>query len=272
MKHCFAISAYGESPYLEECIRALQAQSVKPDIILCTSTPNELIRGLAEKYAVPLFIREGKSSLKDDWNFAIQTAAAERGAELVTVAHQDDLYHKDYLKALVLAERAFPDMSVFCTRYRTIDAEGRPLKTRAESVKRYLRLPLRLRCLSGLSLIKTLPLLFGNGIGCPTCTYRLSLTGMPVFRTDSHFVIDWEMLLRLASEPGRFICAERELVDYRVHDGAETKKNIQNHNREAEESAVFRKLWPAPAAALLMYFYKKAYRDYHADTASDPDK
>lgn len=272
MKHCFAISAYEESPYLEQCIRSLKAQSVSSDVILCTSTPNSLISGLSEQYGIPLFVREGKSSLKDDWNFAIRTAAEQRGAGLVTVAHQDDVYHRDYLKALQYALRRFPDISVFCTRYRTVDAEGKPLKTRAESVKRLLRIPLRFHALCALPAVKKLPLIFGNGIGCPTCTYQLAKTGEPVFQNDYHFVIDWETLLRLADGPGRFFCIEKELVDYRVHDGAETKKNIRNHNREAEETEIFRKLWPAPAAAILMHFYKKAYRDYNADTVSDTDK
>ena len=124
MKHCFAISAYGESPYLEECIRSVTGQSFPTRVIICTSTPNELIRELAEKYALPLFIREGASSLHADWNFAVETAVRETGAELVTVTHQDDVYHRDYAKALRAAWQMYPDLSVFCTRYRTINAKG----------------------------------------------------------------------------------------------------------------------------------------------------
>ena len=75
-------------------------------------------------------------------------------------------------------------------------------------------------------------------------------------------MIDWDTLLRLAEEPGRFVCLERELLDYRVHDQAETRKNIDNHVREQEEIRMFRKLWPAPIALLLMHFYKSAYTAY----------
>ncbi len=265
MKHTFAISAYGESAYLEDCIRSLLAQSSPSGVILCTSTPNRHIRALGQKYGIPLYVRGGKSSLKDDWNYAVQTAVEQTGADLVTVAHQDDLYRKDYAKTLKKAAALYPDMSVFCTRYRTIDENGAPLPTRAEQVKRILRLPLRLRRLADRKLIKRLPLILGNGIGCPTCTYRTELTGLPLFQNDYRFVIDWETLLRVSGMPGRFICVERELVDYRVHPDAETKKNIDNHNREHEESAVFRQIWPEPLVRLLMHYYKKAYRDYDAD-------
>ncbi len=266
MKHCFAVSAYGESPYLEACIRALKAQSISTDIIICTSTPNELIRQTAADYELPLYIRDGSSSLKNDWNFAAETAHTARGAELVTIAHQDDIYHRDYVSELMTAADRYPDMSLFCTRYRTIDKDGNVLATRAENVKRLLRLPLRLRGLSNKGCIKKLPLMLGNGIGCPTCTYNVRLTGLPLFTRDYRFVIDWETLLRLAAKPGRFICAERELLDYRVHAAAETRKNIEDHNREHEESEIFTGIWPEPVARLLMHFYKKAYKDYDTDT------
>ena len=267
MKHCFAICAYGESPYLETCIRALKDQTARTDIIVCTSTPNRLIKTLAADYELPLYIRDGASSLRDDWNFAAETAHVTRGAELVTIAHQDDVYHREYASRLLMAAENYHDMSVFCTGYRTIDGDGNELKTKAEPVKRVLRLPLRIRGLSGLRFVKRLPLMFGNGIGCPTCSYNVRITGMPIFNNDYRFVIDWETLLRLADKPGRFICDECALLDYRVHDSAETKKNIENHNREHEETAIYSMIWPRPIVRLLMHFYKQAYTDY--DTNSD---
>lgn len=262
MKHCFAICAYGESPYLESSIRALKAQRLKSDIIICTSTPNELIKGMAEKYGIELFVRDGASSLKADWNYAAETAVKVKNAELVTIAHQDDIYREDYASELLAAAGRYPDMLLFCSRYRTIDENGAVTDTRAESVKRILRLPLRVRTLAGIGIVKRLPLMFGNGIGCPTCSYNIRLTGLPLFRNDYRFVIDWETLLRLSKLRGRFICSERELLDYRVHSGAETMKNIANHNREREEAEIFSMMWPKPMVSLLMHFYKKAYKDY----------
>ena len=262
MKHVFAVCAYGESPYLESCIRSLLGQSVRPEILLCTSTPSAFLREIAARYGLPLFVRDGASSLKEDWNFAVETAVGQRQAELVTLAHQDDVYHRDYLKVLLRAAALYPDLLLFCTRYRTIGADGAPFPTFAERVKRFLRLPLRLRRIADRRLIKRLPLLFGNGIGCPSCSYRIAGTGLPLFREDARFVLDWLTLLRLADLPGRFVCAEKELLDYRVHEGAETRRNIADHNREREELKVFSRLWPAPVPSVIMFFYKLAYRDY----------
>ena len=47
--HTFAICAYKESQYLEECIQSLKKQTVKSNIIMCTSTPNDYIKDLAKK-------------------------------------------------------------------------------------------------------------------------------------------------------------------------------------------------------------------------------
>lgn len=262
MKHTFAICAYKESRYLEDCIVSLKNQALKSNIIICTSTPGPYIDSLAEKYGIKVFEREGESSLKDDWNFAVKTAAELYGSELVTLAHQDDIYERNYTRALSKAYRLYPDMLVFCTRYRTIDKDGKHISGRAESVKRMLRFFLRLRKLADKQFIKRSALIFGNAICCPSCTYNISRTGLPLFLDNDSFVIDWETLLRLSKLDGRFVCTERELLEYRIHDDAETKKNIDNNNREKEEYKVFKTIWPRPFAWLLMRFYKLSYSAY----------
>ena len=57
-KHTFAICAYKESKYLEACIQSLKKQTVKTNIILVTSTPNQYIEDLCKKYEIFLcFVR-----------------------------------------------------------------------------------------------------------------------------------------------------------------------------------------------------------------------
>lgn len=262
MKHTFAICAYKESPYLESCVSSLINQSEPSDIIICTSTPNELIYSISKKYGLDVYIRNGESSLKDDWNFAVDTAVYARKAELVTVAHQDDVYRRDYVRELMRAEEKYPDMILFTSGSCTIDKDGREISWLSERIKRVLRLLLRLKGLADRSFIKRSALMFGNAICCPSCTYNIRLTGQPLFRDDADFVIDWLTLLRLSSLPGRFICIEKELMCYRVHPASATEKNIKNNNRIKEEYGVFLRIWPKPFAALIMKLYgfsSKAY-------------
>ena len=107
--HTFAVCAYRDSPYLEACIRSLKGQSVPTDIILCTSTPSPYIMDMADKYGIPVHVREGKSRIMDDWNFAYHMA----DSRFVTIAHQDDMYQKDYVKLLLESWKRYPDMTLF---------------------------------------------------------------------------------------------------------------------------------------------------------------
>lgn len=258
-KHTFAICAYGDSPFLENCMKSLTKQSVKTNIILCTSTPSPYIDNLAWKYGIPVFVREGESDIEDDWNFAYETA----DSQLVTIAHQDDMYHKDYVKTLLAAEEAYPDMTLFTTDYATV--KERTLKAHkglVEWVKVILRLPLRNPDWNDRTWVKKAALVFGNSICCPSCTYNKELLGAPLFTSDFRYVLDWDTLRELAEREGRFICVEKPLIYYRVHGGATTKKWIGDNRRSEEELAMFRKFWPESVVRILEYFYRKAYGAY----------
>lgn len=257
-KHVFSICAYKDSPYLEPLIRSLVSQSVPSHIILCTSTPSPYIDGLAWKYGIQVFVRHGGSNIRDDWNFAYEMA----DGELVTIAHQDDMYHKEYAERLLAAYRAYPDMTVFTTDY-VIVKNGRLITGDAMLwVKRILRLPLRVPALNHRAWVKKMALVFGNPICCPATTYQKKMLGTPLVRSEYRFALDWDNLYQLACERGRFICDERPLLYYRVHDGATTKACIMDNRRAEEEEAMFRRFWPGPVARLLMHFYKTAYGEY----------
>ncbi|MGL5433935.1 MAG: glycosyltransferase [Lachnospiraceae bacterium] len=256
--HTFAICAYKDSPYLEDCIKSLKRQSVPADIILCTSTPSKYIRALADVYELPLFVRQGKSHIQDDWNFAYQKA----DTRLVTIAHQDDCYHRDYLKTVRQSWEEYPDITVF-TSDCAILKDQEPQKPGAvQFVKHVLRIPLRFHSLSHIEWIKKLPLRFGNSIICPSCTYDKEALGEPLFNSPYEFALDWDTMWKLAEAPGRFFCVEKPLIRYRIHEEAATKACIQNHRRVEEETLMYEKMWPRPLVHILMFFYKKAYHAY----------
>lgn len=261
-QHTFAICAYKESPYLEECIRSLKAQTVKTDVICCTSTPNEYICHLTGKYNIPLYIRDGESGIREDWLFAYHQAEGE----LVTIAHQDDKYGKRYVECLLKCHKQYRDMTVFMSDYLTLKETGGITKPERFNsvwlVKKLLRLPLRLTCFADRSLIKRAALLFGNSVCCPSCTYNKAVIGDTMFSSSFDFALDWDNLYELGGKEGRFVCDERPLMAYRIHPGATTKACIEDHRRTRDEIAMFEKMWPDPMVNLLMYFYKKAYGAY----------
>ncbi len=46
MIHTFVVLAYKESEYLEECIKSVLNQSLKTNVVIATSTPNDYIKNL----------------------------------------------------------------------------------------------------------------------------------------------------------------------------------------------------------------------------------
>lgn len=276
--HAFVICAFGKSPYLENCIRSLLRQTAPSEIYIATSTPSEHIWRLARKYGLPLWVRQGESGIREDWLFAWREGGKRK--RLITIAHQDDCYCRDYAKTVLAMYERYPDMTLFCSDYVTLktresrmaDGTYYPVQTRicagdlVRLVKKLLRLPIRFRFYANRTWVKKSALIFGNSICCPSCTYNYSLIGDHMFDSGYSFALDWENLLSLAERPGRFVCVEEPLIAYRVHSGAATKKCIEDHRREADEASMFRRLWPDWMASLLMRFYKQSYKAYGEDS------
>ncbi len=228
--HTFAICAYGESPYLEQCIRSLLNQTVKSRVICCTATPSPWLRTLTKKY------------------------------------HQDDIYRKNYTEELLRAYKKWPDMTVFASDYLTIRMRNGKAEDDSMNlpwlVKKVLRLPLRVKPLSGRNWVKKTALLFGNSICCPSCTYHKERIGEEMFDSSYRYALDWDNLLDLAEREGRFVVSEKPLIAYRIHDGSATKALIVNRERFSEEESMFRKMLPGFAADLILRFYGYASREY----------
>lgn len=258
MSHTFVISAYKESPYLEDCIKSLKEQSVKSHIIMTTSTPNLYIENLAKKYGLDLYINPEQKGIGSDWNFAYNKV--KEG--LVTIAHQDDIYHRDYVKTLLCAKKAYPDMSLFFCASKTIKNGCIKEWGNIEIIKKILRMPLRLWCLNHISYVKRCSILFGNPIICPSIAYDKKLCGADIFSKEYQFILDWDTLYHLSNKKGRWISYEKALIYYRVHDGAATKQCILDNKRTLEENMMFDRLWKPPFSDILKFFYKKAASNY----------
>ena len=200
LDHTFAICAYKDSPYLEECVRSLVNQTVPANIILCTSTPSPYIEAIAGKYGIPVCVREGKSDIQDDWNFAY----GQTKTRYVTLAHQDDIYEPDYLESFLAAVKRYPDISLYFTAYTAI-CGGRPDPAeRTCRVKRLLCSLVRFHRLASLRWVKKSCLCLGNSISCPMTTYNRQIAGERPFQSRLKFALDWEMYWKLSERPGRF--------------------------------------------------------------------
>lgn len=256
--HTFAICAYKESEYLEDCIKSLKGQTVKTNIIMATSTPNDYVKNLAEKYNIPLFVRDGKSDIRDDWNFAYNSAKTD----WVTIAHQDDEYNKRYVEEMLKKVKQVKNPIAFVTDYIPIKNGKIGPRDINSKIRKFLRTPLKNNKFAGTKFWKKAVLSLGNSICCPAVTYNKAVLGESFFTSELKFNIDWDTFLKIANIPGTFAYVDKPLTYYRVHDGATSKEFIVDHRRIKDDTYMFNKFWPKWITKIIMHFYKKAYDTY----------
>ena len=139
--HTFVIPAYGESPYLEDCIRSLTEQRLSSGILMATSTPNQYISCLSQKYQIPLCINHGEAGISGDWNFGI----SQVHTPLFTIAHQDDVYLPEYSSRILEEYRRVKKPIIFFTDYWELRNDEVVKKDKLLNVKRLMLKPLEPR-------------------------------------------------------------------------------------------------------------------------------
>lgn len=252
--HTFVVCAYKESPYLEECVRSLLEQSAKGPVLIATSTPCEHIFCTAQKYELKVCVNESAGGIAADWNFALQSAKTP----LVTLAHQDDVYEKEYRAGILEAVNRCRRPLIAFSDYREL-REGKTVeKNRLLSIKRLMLLPLRLRLFWGSRFVRRCILSFGNAICCPAVTFVRDALPKPLFRGSMRSNIDWQAWEEISRQKGEFAYVPRKLMQHRIHLGSTTTALLEEHGRRREDLEVLKRFWPAPAARLLEHFYQSS--------------
>jgi glycosyltransferase involved in cell wall biosynthesis len=259
-QHSFIIPAYGDSPYLEQCIHSLVHQSVKSSIIITTSTPSKFISDAAQKYQIEVLINsEGNNGIGNDWNFAYSQAKTP----LVTLAHQDELYHPEFTETVINYNNriAHKEAIILFTDYQ--EMIGDKINDRPSSharIKKLLLIPFLLKPRIASRTIKKAVLSLGSPICCPSVTFHKSIIKDFSFSTRYKAVLDWAAWLTLANQKGYFCYINKKLITHRIHSEAETFRQIQSGLRYSEELDIFSSIWGKALAKFLMKFYVYGHR------------
>ena len=250
--HTFVICAYKESKYLEECIKSVVNQTVKSNIFISTSTPNEFIDNLAQKYDIPIFVNEGESGIGQDWNFGV----SQTKTDYVTIAHQDDTYSSTYLEEIVKKLEKGKDFLIAFTDYNEIKNEKIiPLTTNLK-IKKFLLSPLKFN--GKLRINKKISIAFGSSICCPSVTINTKILGKTPYKTKMKCDLDWDSWYEFSKIKGRFLYINKPLMQHRIHEESETSNLIENNIRLEEDYEMFKRFWPNWIAKKLMNKYKNA--------------
>lgn len=255
VRHTFAVCAYGQSPYLKECLDSLKAQTnERSDIFIATSTPSKWLDDLASLYGVRVVVNEGESGIGQDWSFAYSCA----NTPFVTIAHQDDVYSPDYAASAVSSLLSDQRSLIYFCDYGEIREDKIVDKNSLLFIKRILLSPLKNPNNSASRTAKRAVLRFGSAICCPAVTYNVENCPNPPFVIGMKSNLDWATWERLSNLEGSFLYdADRILMHHRIHLGSATSELIADKSRDVEDLEMLKRFWPDTVAKVIEMIYAR---------------
>lgn len=235
MNHTFVILAYNISDDLEECIKSVINQSVKSNIVIATSTPNDYIFDLASEYSLGVMVNKEKSNKGRDYNFAIKSF----DTELVTIAHQDDLYDRNYTKEIINCYNKNKDATIIFTDNYEIHGDKKIKKSKKLFWKRYFLLPLKFKLFQKIKFFKLRSLRRDKFICTSSITFVKKNIEGDIFPTNFKYDNDWQGLIDLARKNTKFVYLKQGLVGYRVEE-----KKI-NKTKITEDEKILQSMYPS---------------------------
>lgn len=250
--HTFVICAYKESEYLEQCLLSVLNQRDKGQVILATSTPNDYIKSLCNKYNIKLFVNTGEKGIGGDWNFALSIT----DTKYVTLAHQDDLYYDDYASLMISKLEKNKNSIIGFSKYSEIRQNEIIHNSKLLKIKNFMNYPIKKFPKS--KFIRNRVLSLGCSISCPSVTFNME--NIKKFQFDTNFKcnLDWDAWSRLAKLDGSFVYIDKEIMGHRIHQESETTALLDNGVRFKEDLIIYNRYYPKFISNILHKFYRKS--------------
>ena len=257
--HTFVVLAYKESKDLEKCVKSVLNQKYKSDVVIGTSTINKHIKNIAKKYNLKIIEnKDSKHRIGDDFDFAIKCAKTN----LVTIAHQDDVYDYEYSQKVVDKYKKNKDSLIIFTDYYEIRKNKKEYKNNNLKIKRILLTPLKFNINSSKKWAKRFVIRFGNAICCPSVTFNKKLVKeFPIFDCELTCNIDWNAWEKLSRKKGSFSFINECLMGHKISEETTTTEIINSGIRSKEDYEIFKRFWPNFIAKVLTKLYKNSEKN-----------
>lgn len=256
----FAICAYKTCKYLEDCIHSLLNQTVKGQkILISTSTPNEHIERLAEKYGIEVKINKDSGQV-NDYNFALNQV----DTRLAMLVHQDDILSNFFVEKVLNAINCSTKPIIAFTNYKEMHNDVVDEKDSGlVKVKRILLWPLKISKLTGTGWGKRIIQLCGNPITHPTVVCVKDELAGTTFDKRFKASMDWDLWERLSRQKGSFVYVPDVLLYHRMNDENQTAQLLRtSDDRYNEDLNILCRFWPRFIARAIMHFYKESKKYY----------
>lgn len=244
----FAVPAFGDSQYLEECLISLKKQTIPCEIVITSPNTTDYLRTISQKYAVQLAIsHDAAHSIARDWSFAYN----QTRTPYVTLAHQDDIYAPNYAEMfLTLADELEGNFIFLFSDYTELHGNyANPF------IKKLLLFPFSITNHINSYLFKKLLFAFGQPVPTPSVMFNKNKIGTFSFSSEFQCNMDWDAWLRLSATQGSIGYVKNRLMTHRIHSEAQTSLLIKRGIRQKEDAVIFSRLWPHWIALILTHLY-----------------
>ena len=209
---------------------------------------------MSEKYEIPLYINEGEKGITQDWNFAYKKAKTD----MVTIAHQDDIYLPHYTSEIMKLEQRAKEPLILFTGYAELRNAEVVSNNKLLQIKNIMLWPLRFSKLWNSKFVRRRILSFGCPICCPAVTFVKANLPETVFKAGFRSDEDWEAWEMLSKMKGAFAYSKNIGMYHRIHEESETSVILGDNARSKEDFIMFSKFWPKQIAKLLTKVYSSS--------------
>jgi len=241
-----AIPFHSRLDYLEEALRSLVRQddhawrAVVVDDASEERGARELVDGLRDE-RVTYVRNERNLGLAGNFNRCLR----EPGTDTVAILHADDVLERGYVATVRAAHARHPGAACVAPGARAIDADGRPITTIVDRVKR-ARWPRDPLLAGDEGLARLMHTWF---VYTPAISYRPALLPHDPFPSRWQQVMDVELFADVLLSGGEIALEPTVVYRYRRHAGTTTSANARAYTRLAEETALAREIERRAAAA-----------------------
>lgn len=254
--HTFVILGYRNFDYFDECINSLTNQTLQSKIVMTSSRVNDELIKLAEKHKIPLIGNNETLDFAGDLNAAYSAA----DTEYMTFVHHDDWLASDYLETMMNAVKEYPDASMVFSNYMEF-RDNAFIKSNLNMLVKNLILAFFYNIKGNIKsrFWKRLSLSFGNPILPATILFSKKLCGDVKFESIYKVSPEWDVQVKIAKKPGRFVFINKPLYYYRLLPGLVSEADLKQ--RAFEDRLMFEQLWPKPIANAFCKFYSLCYKN-----------
>lgn len=233
-------------PYLEETLESLLNQSYRnweAVVINDSGSPllTEQVSQISSDARVTLLENATNLGLARTWNRGI-AHFLQRGADIVSIVHADDVLHRDFLLRSADAHQRHPQCALVHTAVSVISGDGRPSITLRDIVKRLNR-P---RAYRGEFFTEgdhgLAKLLRANYIFCPTISFKSHILQPNFFDETLKMVLDLDVTTRLLLNGDQFVGLTKRIYRYRRHSSSLTAQYTRDALRFKEEHALYSRI------------------------------